>query len=191
MDVLMTAFGIRCRTTACTRRRNRVDHNVIEWSDMALLHGPPVPLNTSLFRDVAHQTSVRQVVHGFFLQVLIDTTLNKLFGESSKKMVQLFRAVCNLARDFDFIMILLDEVESLAITYQIGGSSQEAKYQGDFIRLFNATLSELDSIDNFYNLVLIATRNFSNGIDNAFASRPDLTVPFNVPEIFVVHHFLV
>lgn len=84
------------------------------WNRLCMLHGPPGGGKTTLCRALAHQLGV---VYGgrTLLQIDCNDLLSKYFGESAKHVNKIFAQVkVEAARDHRMLVVLLDEVESIA-----------------------------------------------------------------------------
>ena len=75
-----------------------------------------------------------------------------------------------------FIFVLIDEVESLTM------SRTESKNEpSDGLRVVNALLTQIDQLKKFRNVLVLATSNLRNRIDDAFLDRADVSYEVGLP----------
>ena len=115
-----------------------------------LLWGEPGNGKTLIAKAIAHE------VKGHFIGMGGPDILNKNFGESEKKLRDIF----NEARQLQPSIIFIDEIDSIAQTRMAGESS---KWYGTVV---NQLMSLMDGINEFGNVTIIASTN-----------RPDLLDP--------------
>ena len=90
-------------------------------------------------------------------------------GESGKLVQRLFDGVKEkLADPATFVIVLIDEVESLTSARKNASSALECS---DSLRMVNSLLTQLDSIKRFPNVLVLATSNLTGSIDQAFIDR--------------------
>ena len=90
-------------------------------------------------------------------------------GESGKLVQRLFDGVKEkLADPATFVIVLIDEVESLTSTRKNASSALECS---DSLRMVNSLLTQLDAIKRFPNVLVLATSNLTGSIDQAFIDR--------------------
>lgn len=82
-------------------------------------------------------------------------------------MLGMFIAVIRTGR----LTPLADEVESLTAARKAALSGSEPS---DAIRVVNALLTQLDSLKNFSNVLILTTSNITEAIDVAFVDRADI-----------------
>lgn len=152
-----------------------IDANVIAWNRMVLLHGPPGTGKTSLCRALAQKLSIRlgdRYTHGKLVEIDSHSLFSKWFSESGKLVQRLFEMVSELVEDQDgFVVILIDEVESLAKARSSAASGAEPS---DSLRVVNALLTQLDRLKHKPNVLVMTTSNLSETIDPAFLDRADI-----------------
>jgi SpoVK/Ycf46/Vps4 family AAA+-type ATPase len=161
---------------------------------LMLLQGPPGTGKTTLARGLADQVA-RIVKDGdgretIFAEVDAHSIGSGVLGESQRQVDRVFqRSIRLLARQGRPVIVLIDEVENLAV------ARDRASLQAnptDVHRATNAVLTGLDSIWNqFTNVLFIATSNFPDSIDAAFLSRVDLVVDVPVPPRELARRILV
>merc|ERR1711971_279740 len=94
------------------------------------------------------------------------------FGESGKLVQRLFDEVkAKLADPTTFVVLMIDEVESLTSARKTASSGNESS---DSMRMVNSLLTQLDRIKRFPNVLVLATSNLTGSIDQAFIDRADM-----------------
>ena len=90
-------------------------------------------------------------------------------GERGKLVQRLFDDVKEkLADPATFVIVLIDEVESLTSARKNASSDRECS---DSLRMVNSLLTRLDQIKRFPNVLVLATSNLTGSIDQAFIDR--------------------
>jgi len=158
---------------------------VFETLDMqaakgVLLYGPPGTGKTLLAKAVANEAESN------FISVKGPELLNKFVGESEKGV----REVFSKARENAPTVIFFDEIDSIA-----GERGGQATDSGVGERVVSQLLTELDGLEELEDVVVVATTNRPDLIDNALVrpGRLDRHVHVPVPDeegrrkIFEVH----
>ena len=158
--------------------RRRVDRTVLPLHGAILLVGRPGTGKTSLARGLAHRTAESFGGGDFWLlEVEPHTLTSSAMGKTQRAVTDLFAQTIAEAAAVGPTIVLLDEVETLAVDRS--RLSLEAN-PVDIHRATDAVLVQLDALaDEYPNLLFLATSNFPQAIDSAFSSRCDLVV--NVP----------
>lgn len=81
------------------------------------------------------------------------------------------------------VCVLIDEVESIAYA-RSSMSGQEPK---DAMRVVNALLTQLDSLKNHPNVIILATSNLASTIDLAFIDRADIKQFIGFPSVKAIY----
>jgi SpoVK/Ycf46/Vps4 family AAA+-type ATPase len=118
----------------------------------------------------------------------------------------MFNQIRGLLQDSDgFVLLLIDEIESLAAARRSAMSGSEPSdvqrrhwlhslttYQSlvQAIRVVNAFLTQLDSLKEYKNVLVMATSNITNAIDDAFVDRADMKVYIGFPSTGARYHIL-
>lgn len=148
---------------------------------LLVLAGPPGTGKTTLAGGLADQTA-RVLEGGPLLFVDIDphSFPSQLLGESQRSTARLFeRTLPDLARRGRPTVVLLDEVESLAVSRT--GASLETN-PVDVHRSTDAVLAGMDHVARAWpNVTFVATTNHRSGVDSAFLSRADVIEEIGYP----------
>ena len=182
-----------------------VDHNVVAWNRLILLHGPPGTGKTSLCKALAQKLAVRHFSTSFspedgrpgglhgeagfskLIEINAHSLFSKWFSESGKlvsKLFQQIRDLAELALDLEdrsrssLVFVLIDEVESLATARR---QSIQGGEPSDGVRAVNALLTQLDQLRQYPNVYVMCTSNVSEAIDEAFLDRADLRIHLGNP----------
>ena len=75
-----------------------------------------------------------------------------------------------------YLFVLIDEVESLTMSRE--NSKNEPS---DGLRVVNALLTQIDQLKKFRNVLVLATSNLRNKIDDAFLDRADVSYEVGLP----------
>ena len=182
-----------------------VDHNVVAWNRLILLHGPPGTGKTSLCKALAQKLAVRHFSTSFspedgrpgglhgeagfskLIEINAHSLFSKWFSESGKLVSKLFQQIRDLAElalnledrsRSSLVFVLIDEVESLATARR---QSIQGGEPSDGVRAVNALLTQLDQLRQYPNVYVMCTSNVSDAIDEAFLDRADLRIHLGNP----------
>lgn len=167
--------------------RRYLSHIGLPVHGLLLLEGPPGTGKTTLARGLANYVArefhdMSAVSDGITAYAEVDAyrLASGLLGDSQKHVERLFyRSIPNLAGSNERLVVLLDEVENIAVSRL--HASLDAN-PVDVHRATNALLTGLDYVsENCPNVLLVATSNFMQSLDTAFLSRVDVIQRMDLP----------
>jgi transitional endoplasmic reticulum ATPase len=139
----------------------------IEPPSGVLLHGPPGTGKTLLAKAVANEAEAN------FMLINGPEIMNKFYGESEKRIKQIFEEAAEKAPSIIFI----DEIDSIA-------SKREETHGEVERRVVAQLLTMMDGLNKRGNVVVIGATNRPNSLDEALRrpGRFDREVTFGVPD---------
>ena len=160
--------------------RPKVKRTVLPLHGAILLVGPPGTGKTSLARGLANEIATLMSSATFTLLEVDPHALGSaMMGKTQKAVSDLFSQTIAEAAMCGPTIVLLDEVETLAVDRS--KLSMDAN-PVDVMRATDAVLVQLDELaEQFSNILFIATSNFPQAIDAAFTSRCDLVLEIPLP----------
>lgn len=149
---------------------------------VALVYGAPGTGKSTLIKGAAVEVAKKHFPEGLiFAEVNTHAIPSEMLGESQRNTSDLLeKAIPELARRGMPIVVLIDEVDSLATDRNKTSSGRDPI---DVSRATEASLRGLDFLMNeVTNVVVLATSNFESLIDDAFLDRCDITIQVPLPD---------
>ncbi|KAJ3269785.1 Pachytene checkpoint protein 2 [Terramyces sp. JEL0728] len=165
----------------------------VSVNKLVLLYGPPVKRyqiadlgtgKTSLAKAVAQKISIYRP--SVLVEINTNSLLSKFYAESSKLVIQVFEKIYDLMKH-KFVVVLMDEVESLTAARKTAVCGLEPS---DAIRVVNTILTQIDKLQSKSNVLVIATSNITEAIDEAFLDRADLALLIDNPSSEAIYQIL-
>jgi SpoVK/Ycf46/Vps4 family AAA+-type ATPase len=148
-----------------------------------VLAGPPGTGKTTLCQGLAQAAATAVAKRGATTFVEVDPHAfpSELLGESQRSVRRLFTdTLPELAARRPHTVVLVDEVEALAVR------RSAASFEANPVDVHRATDAVLDGLDALRaacpHVLLLATTNFVEGVDEAFLSRADLVLRLDLPD---------
>jgi len=169
----------------CLRHRNEYERVGLPVHGILLLHGPPGTGKSSLARGLAEIVAQGMARDGVADQVIFaevdpHALPSQMLGESQRNVINLLeKALPELAGRGLPVIVVIDEVDSLVTrrTMTTGGRDPV-----DVMRATEAVLRGVDYLASASpNVLVVATSNFVEAIDEAMLDRIDIAARIDLP----------
>ena len=151
----------------CSTYSNDIDRpTILEPPNGILLYGPPGTGKTTLGKLIASKLNKKCT----FLHISPDNIENKYYGEGLKQLTAIF----TLAKKIKPCVIFFDEIDG----YMSKRSSLDQSHTNT---MKTSLLTLLDSLQNEWNILFIATTNRKDSLDPALLRRLDIQLSMGLP----------
>lgn len=154
---------------------NESHNSIIQPPNGVLLYGPPGTGKTTLGKSISNKLSK----DCNFIHISPDVLENKYYGEGLKHI----SAVFSLARKIKPCVIFFDEIDGFM-------STRSALDQSHTNTMKTSILTCMDSIQNEWNVLFIATTNRKDALDPALLRRLDVKLNMGLPKVSEKNAFI-
>jgi len=153
---------------------------------LVLLAGPPGTGKSTTGRGLA-SAAIQQLgsgTGGIFVEVDPHALPSDMLGQSQRNVARFMQqTIPGIAEDGRPLIVLIDEIEAFALSRTAASFDTNP---ADLHRATDAVLAGLDLVAReFPWVLLVATTNFVEAVDEAVLSRVDWVVPFELPTLEV------
>lgn len=144
-----------------------------------LLYGTPGNGKTLIAKALANEADA------VFMSVNIGNIVNKWYGESEKRVKEIFSIARSEAQSTGKHAILfLDEVDSLIVSRNANSADNVTR------RVVGMMLQEIDGLKSTGNITVIASTNTPEALDNAFLSRMTKWIEVPNPDLHGIEEIM-
>lgn len=158
---------------------------------LIVLAGPPGTGKTTLAQGLAQAAALKLAPRGATTCVEIDPHAfpSDMLGESQRSVSKLFLdTLPEIAARRPHTIVLIDEIEALAVR------RSSASFETNPVDVHRATDAVLAGLDQLRarcpQLVLVATTNFIDAVDDAVLSRADLVLATALPDAVTIEQIV-
>ena len=198
-DRIVVADGVKSRlfnfALFCLSARQKISTVGLPSHGLAVLTGPPGTGKTTLAHGLANRAAeelqAREIADRVIFVVIDPHSLpSEMLGASQRATAQLFeRAIPDLADEGSPVVVLLDEIEALAVNRRQASAGANPI---DVHRATQAVLTGLDAVAReCHNVLLLGTTNYPEMVDDALLSRADVVEHLGHPSVDAAYEMLV
>jgi len=172
--------SLLCQAALNFTMRAKVSRTVVPLHGIILLAGAPGTGKTTLAKGLANETAELLKTPVTYLEVEPHSLASSALGKTQRAVSELFGTTIAEHAIQGPTIVLLDEVETILVDR--AKLSMDAN-PIDVHRATDAALVALDHLASKYpNLLIVATSNFPEAIDDAFISRCDAIFQVPLPD---------
>ncbi len=144
---------------------------------VVVFYGPPGTGKTTSSKGYANYLAKLINKPTMLITLQSQAIFDEYLGETSKRISDVFKVV-KMQSTKNFVVFLIDEIESILMSRRMVGAGDPS----DVMRAINTVLTEIDDLKNEHNVLLLATTNLPEMLDNSFLDRALLKIYFGNPK---------